>query len=65
MSARCTDTSTVFLDCENGIEKAAVFEAATAGNASGGKTAPGAGLCCCDEAAGNRQSGFMPDTIWE
>jgi len=23
-----------------------------AGNASGGKTASGAGLCCCDEAAG-------------
>ena len=39
------------LDCENGIENAVLLKP-NAGNASGGKTASGAGLCCCDEAAG-------------
>ena len=40
------------LDCENGIENAVSVEAADTGDGSGGKTVSGAGLCRCDEAAG-------------
>ena len=39
------------LDCENGIENAVLLKPQTP-DASGGKTVSGAGLCRCDEAAG-------------
>ena len=40
------------LDCENGIENAVLLKPQTPEMVLGGKTVSGAGLCRCDEAAG-------------
>ena len=39
------------LDCENGIENAVLLKPPNTGDASGGKTVSGVGLCRCDETA--------------
>ena len=41
-----------FLLLHNYTDFIGFAEAADTGDGSGGETVPGAGLCCCDEAAG-------------